>query len=75
VTIPVPILTVLLGVILTGLVGLMSWLVRQNIVHAEYLARTSEALKAIKETSVEHGDRIRSLETWQHGVEFGRHNE
>lgn len=59
------VLVTLLGVGLTGLIGLITWLVRQTNQHAAYMA-------AMKESSDDHGERLRNLEAWRNGIDFGR---
>lgn len=49
------ILATLLGVILVGLISLISWIVKQINEHARFLA-------AMKVTQIDHGDRLRMLE-------------
>lgn len=63
--IPLPLLYALAPVLLTGMIYFTAWVVRQLVRHSELLEKAGTKIEG-------HDDRIKRLEGWQDGVQFGR---
>jgi hypothetical protein len=74
--VPVGLLYALVPVFVTAGIGFTAWVVRQLGKHAELLAaatsETSSAERLVASELRSHDDRLKRLEGWQDGVQFGR---